>query len=167
MTSFATGRVLAASLFVAACGSGPSAPGEDSYSLALDEAGGVGSDASTGDAAGIVDDAAIGDDSTGDDVATCSPALDGAFAPNATRCNVSYSCAYKYTCTGGTEKIAQKTVTITPPREKCDPNALNPVRQDVQDACGGAGKVASFKCDCAELDVEDGDHCDTTSVKIP
>jgi hypothetical protein len=54
-----------------------------------------------------------------------------------------------------------------PPREKCDPNALNPVRQDVQDACGGKAKVASVKCDCAELDTEDGDHCDTTSVAIP
>jgi hypothetical protein len=142
MTDFATGGFVAMSLLVVACGSKPSTTTQTSYALALEDAGAAGDDAGTG----FCDPSAT----------FCMPAD-----------NVSYSCAYKYKCVGGVEKIAQKTVTITPPREKCDPNALNPVRQDVQDACGGEAKVASFKCDCAELDVEDGDHCDTTSVKIP
>src|SRR5262249_47045090 len=59
-------------------------------------------------------------------------------APIAVAAAVKYSCAYKYKCTGGVEKIDQLTVSITPPGEKCDPDALNKVRKAVKDACGGA-----------------------------
>jgi hypothetical protein len=88
-------------------------------------------------------------------------------AANALPTNVAYSCAFNYQCTGGALMQSQQTVTITPPRERCDPDAINPVRQTVQTACGGQANVASFQVDCAELDVEDGDHCDSRNIAIP